>query len=485
MLSSPVAGSTYNDLIGDFWTQGENITGANTNDPQFLPNVFTWPLGFANSWISTIDLGSTIPAGQGFLMTVYEIDDINTGVGSFPKTISVTGSEAVPPISVTDGGGQPDGWLLLGNPFKDPISITELFNRADNLLDVVYVWDRGMGPADEDTNPGRQPGWRWAINDPGDTSIPENPILGSLGQTVLMPFQGFFMQKAATGASTVTFDASADGSGSETLRTNAVVGDIFFRKDVDVPNVLVLNLNGENLENSLWLRFSENGSLDRLSNDALELASYNEHFAHFATKKSDGTLLTQAQLPIPGDDFELPVTLETTRPGSYTISAEDFDLTFAQDLYLIDTELNESVRIVRNLSYTFTINQAAKANPSPEEAMLRGPQKVTTEFSDRFLITTQPREMDSTLPDAVALNQNYPNPFNPTTQIRYELPQQSDVRITVYDMVGRQVATLVNESVQAGTHTVNFDASNLSSGIYLYRLQAGNTMLSRKLTVIK
>ena len=116
---------------------------------------------------------------------------------------------------------------------------------------------------------------------------------------------------------------------------------------------------------------------------------------------------------------------------------------------------------------------------------MRGPQKATTEFGDRFLITTQPREMDSTLPDAVALNQNYPNPFNPTTQIRYELPQQSDVRITVYDMVGRQVATLVNETVQAGTHTVNFDASNLSSGVYLYRLQAGSTTLSRKLTVIK
>ena len=117
---------------------------------------------------------------------------------------------------------------------------------------------------------------------------------------------------------------------------------------------------------------------------------------------------------------------------------------------------------------------------------MRGPQKAQTVTSgNRFVITTQPREADSTIPDAVALNQNYPNPFNPTTQITYELPQQENVQLTVYDMVGRQVATLVNETVQAGVHNVNFDASNLSSGVYIYRLQTGSTTLSRKLTVIK
>ena len=74
---------------------------------------------------------------------------------------------------------------------------------------------------------------------------------------------------------------------------------------------------------------------------------------------------------------------------------------------------------------------------------------------------------------------------HPTTQIRYELPRQSDVRLEVFDMTGRQVAVLVNGNVSAGTHTVNFDATNLSSGVYMYRLQAGNVLLSRKLTVIK
>jgi len=94
-------------------------------------------------------------------------------------------------------------------------------------------------------------------------------------------------------------------------------------------------------------------------------------------------------------------------------------------------------------------------------------------------------EDGSDLPNQFALKQNYPNPFNPTTQIRYQLPVTSEVRLDVYDMTGRHVATLVNGQVSAGSHTVTFDAMNLSSGVYMYRLQAGGFREVRRLTVIK
>ena len=92
---------------------------------------------------------------------------------------------------------------------------------------------------------------------------------------------------------------------------------------------------------------------------------------------------------------------------------------------------------------------------------------------------------ESDLPNQFALEQNYPNPFNPTTQIRYQLPAQSEVRLDVYDLTGRHVTTLVNGQVSAGTHMVTFDSSNLSSGVYMYRLQAGEFQQVRRLTVIK
>ena len=103
---------------------------------------------------------------------------------------------------------------------------------------------------------------------------------------------------------------------------------------------------------------------------------------------------------------------------------------------------------------------------------------ITTDGSDGFA------ELGD-LPEIFTLNQNYPNPFNPTTVISYELPQSVNVRLEVFDMAGRQVATLISGQVAAGRHTVNFDASNLSSGVYLYRLQAGSQLQTRKLTILK
>jgi hypothetical protein len=91
----------------------------------------------------------------------------------------------------------------------------------------------------------------------------------------------------------------------------------------------------------------------------------------------------------------------------------------------------------------------------------------------------------STLPSAFELSQNYPNPFNPTTMIGFALPESGEVKLEVYDMTGRRVRTLVNESRVAGYHEIAFDASQLASGIYTYNLKAGNTIITRKLTLVK
>jgi len=87
--------------------------------------------------------------------------------------------------------------------------------------------------------------------------------------------------------------------------------------------------------------------------------------------------------------------------------------------------------------------------------------------------------------NAFKLNQNFPNPFNPSTLINFTLPQASDVKLTVYNVLGQRVATLVNGSMTSGAHTVRFDANNLASGVYFYRLEAGSFVQQRSMTLIK
>jgi hypothetical protein len=84
-----------------------------------------------------------------------------------------------------------------------------------------------------------------------------------------------------------------------------------------------------------------------------------------------------------------------------------------------------------------------------------------------------------------ALAQNYPNPFNPETTIEYSIADKGLVTIKIYDLLGREITTLVNEIKKAGTYRITFNASNLSSGIYFYVLNAGGKSISRKMSILK
>jgi glucuronoarabinoxylan endo-1,4-beta-xylanase len=89
------------------------------------------------------------------------------------------------------------------------------------------------------------------------------------------------------------------------------------------------------------------------------------------------------------------------------------------------------------------------------------------------------------LPREFVLHQNYPNPFNPRTVVSSQLPVASQVRLVVYDLLGREVAVLVDERRAAGSYRDTFDASGFASGVYIYRLSAGSFVESRKMVLIK
>ena len=90
-----------------------------------------------------------------------------------------------------------------------------------------------------------------------------------------------------------------------------------------------------------------------------------------------------------------------------------------------------------------------------------------------------------TLPTVFSLGNNYPNPFNPVTIVDFQLPVAAHVKLNVFDILGREVEVLVNEKKDAGAYSVRFDASGLPSGVYFYRMQAGDFSQTRKLLLLK
>jgi hypothetical protein len=100
--------------------------------------------------------------------------------------------------------------------------------------------------------------------------------------------------------------------------------------------------------------------------------------------------------------------------------------------------------------------------------------------------TTSVREdLNAPLPRSFELAQNYPNPFNPSTNIEFSLPQAQDVTLKIYNLLGREVETLVDQKLEAGSYSVQFDAGDKPSGVYFYRLEAGGNVTTKKMSLIK
>ena len=127
-------------------------------------------------------------------------------------------------------------------------------------------------------------------------------------------------------------------------------------------------------------------------------------------------------------------------------------------------------------SYTFTDKQVATG--------LNSYRLKQIDFNGNYTYSNTV-EVDVTAPLIFSLSQNYPNPFNPTTKINYTVPFDSKVTISVYSITGELVAELVNDFVSAGSYSVDFDGRNLASGMYIYKMAAGNFTQTNKMMLIK
>jgi flagellar hook assembly protein FlgD len=100
-------------------------------------------------------------------------------------------------------------------------------------------------------------------------------------------------------------------------------------------------------------------------------------------------------------------------------------------------------------------------------------------------LVTKVNPEQKTIPKNFGLYQNYPNPFNPVTKIKFDVPSESNVNITIYNTLGKEISSIVNKKMTQGSYEVNWDASNYPSGIYYYRLSAGNYTFTQKMILLK
>ncbi|MDG5766320.1 T9SS type A sorting domain-containing protein [Balneolales bacterium ANBcel1] len=474
MLSAP-AEVTMSALLDPIWTQGplnSNVPGAAES------NVFVWD-ETSGDWTAADDLDQTIAPGTGLLAYVFEDDDPNDS-GShygFPKMLAVTGAGNTADHTA-DVNETEDGWSLLGNPYSAPVRFDDLGRTG--LSDVAYVWDVNYDSGMEQTGE----------NDPGAGSWRTwsgGVGAGDLSDGIIAPFQAFFVHNEAGGSASVAFHDQARTSGGS-----------FLGKQAD-RDLVRLELSGEGMRNSAWFGFGPQGSLDRVYGDAYQLMPMSVQYVLLAGQKGD-ELLDISVLPDPGsltdrNGLRYPLHVEASQPGTYTLTATDVQLGFRDGLYLEDRRTGARLPVVGGMEYEFTLDgPAAKAPARPDARPApSGPQKASghdlaaANGPELYLTygSPLPAEPPSGLPSETALSQNYPNPFNPVTVIRYELAESGPVSLTVYDLLGRRVSTLVGETRQAGRHQVSFDASGLSSGIYMYRLEAGGITLTRQMTVVK
>jgi len=467
MLTSPLHSHSIGTLFKDLWLQGFKGADKETG----TPNLYVWDEA-KYKWTLPSDTAYTPGGGKGFLIYVYSDDNADGILEGFPKRLEYSGSgvsgDHTINLSYTSSEiDDNDGWNLVGNPYPSTIhwDAVQGWTRS-NMDNVVYVWSESA-----------------------NTYLTWNGKLGGLKGGKLAPWQAFWVR--ATGSNPrITFTDAVKSAG----------GALFKQASDPVQEIphLTLELEGNGLSSTSIVMFDEQAEAGKDPLDAYKLQSLNQdNYLLLGTSAEGQSAMDIQALPLLAQMEELELVIEGSNlNGELSLSWTPAHLPEGWLAELVDTKSGEVFSLADTASYAFSLNEAKAAPKEKETSKGIGPpaspitpviksKKGPSRFAIRFHLATS-GETDPDLPQTVELQQNYPNPFNPSTTIAFGVPEAGKVTLEVFDVLGRKVATLLDgENKTAGRYNVRFDARELASGMYIYRLQAGDKTITKKLTLIK
>lgn len=458
LLSSPVE-TKFDSLIGDVWTQGYLGSDSPASGSS---NVFTYdetiPGSLNNGFTSLSDQSDTLRRSQGYAMYVYADDNVETaGVqGGFPKIITHKGF--IPTSDVEDvflsytgdAGEEDNGWNLIGNPFGRRMQVKDMgFANETDLNNSVYVYQNGAYKA---------------LNANG---VSNTDTVG-VGE-------GFFVK--VDNPVTYTYPIAS---------TSMKKSDVYFRS-------IDFELKGQGLHNSAKVRFYENAKYTLDADDAYYLDSYNADYLGLFFSQDETALQVNSFPYYPEKAIEIPLHVEASETGMYTLSwDEDINIPSSWSIKLLDNKTGSQFNVMKADSLQFKIEGKAKSRQPIKDQVLSAPfpKLKKAANTERFTVlivpnTTVSMEEETNEVATFSLEQNYPNPFNPTTSITYSVAKTGPVKVTVYNVMGQQVATLVNATKVIGSYQIEWNATSQASGIYYYRLTTPEQVITRQMTLIK
>jgi hypothetical protein len=482
LMSAP-GNASYASMFSSVWLQGmSNITGNGSPLTSQSSNILTY--NESTRSFSEVKDASTIPAaGTGFLYYHFNDDNYDGNANSSASVITVRAVENSAPtisLSFTEAGDIDDrGWHLIGNPFATNIDAFSITSNG-NVNNAIYVYDRGYNnPSGNDVGNSGQGGGAYRV---------WNGTAGSLTNGRIAPFQAFWVKLSGP---------VADLELGTSLKTS---NSAQFYKGPLQDTVIKIEAISELGLSEAWITVTEEGSIGMDSRDAFKLAPLDLRPYMSLATSAEGRMLDINNLPADLTSItELPLHVELfdVQSNAWTPSSGNVTLTwpevrnFPSDwvLELVDARTGATVNMLSETSFEFEVQPALRKSAPREPRMT--PTVQSADGSTALFLRVGPATSTSVetggvdAPLVTELYGNYPNPFNPTTRIQYALPFASHVRLEVFDLMGRRVALLVDGEQRAGSQFVNFDASSLSSGVYVYRLTAAGQTLTRKMTLVK